>query len=440
MAIWSFRIGRASLMYFVYSILSAIAAVITGPYWLICGLRQKKYLQNFRQRLGWGIPCLPGDVRPVWLHAVSVGEVLAAKALFAALREAQPAVPIVISTITITGQALARRELAGARAIFYFPFDWRFSVRRFLQRIQPRAVILLETELWPHFLRECRRKSVRVILANGRVSDRAARGYRLIPGLTRSMLNSLFLLGVQTEEDKRRFLQMGACEQKVTVTGSLKFDLSAPVAASGEELLGPIRNALNLRPDSHVVVAGSTMKGEEPHLLNAFRGLRAEFPAARLILAPRHPERFAETAGLLAASGLPFIRRTLLASAPTGGAEILLLDTIGELRTAYLLASVAVIGGSFLACHGGHNPLEPAALGKPVVFGPYMSNFKEIARLFVREQAARQCSTEELPEVLLELARNPGVCQLLGQRAADVLRFNRGATERTLRLILPCIG
>jgi 3-deoxy-D-manno-octulosonic-acid transferase len=427
-------------MYSVYSILFALAAVLTGPYWLIRGLREKKYLHNFRQRLGWGIPRLAGDVRPLWLHAVSVGEVLAAKALFTAIRKARPALPIVISTITITGQALARKEMAGAAAIFYFPFDWSFSVRRFLKRIQPRAVILLETELWPHFLRECRLHGVCVMLANGRVSDRAARGYRLIPHLTRSMLSNLALLGVQTDEDKRRFLQMGACDQQVTVTGSLKFDFSVPVAASGEELLAPIRNVLSIQPDTPVVVAGSTMKGEEPHLLNAFRRLRAEFPAARLILAPRHPERFAEIAGLLATSGLPFGRRSLLSAAPTGGAEILLLDTIGELRTVYSLASVAVIGGSFLASHGGHNPLEPAALGKPVVFGPYMSNFKEIAGLFVREHAARQCRTEELPEVLLGLARNPAACQLLGQRAAEVLRFNRGAAEKTLKLILPCIG
>ncbi len=434
-------VGRGSVMYIGYSILLTIAAVISGPYWLIRGLREKKYLQNVGHRFGWNLPVsAPLPARPLWLHAVSVGEVLAAKVLFVSLRASQPHLPIIVTTVTATGQALARKEMPGATAILYFPFDWRFCVRRFIARLKPRAVVLMETELWPNFLRECKQLEIPVILANGRVSDKSVRRYRLMRTLTRSMIANVTLLGVQTQEDKRRFLELGAATGQIRVTGNLKFDCSAPDIDPACHLLELIRNLLQAGADTPVIVVGSTMRGEEPLVLDAFARVHAEIPAARMVLAPRHPERFAEVGDLVAKSGLAFRRRSEAQQEAGGEAVVLLLDTIGELRAVYSLASVAVIGGSFLSPFGGHNPLEAAALEKAIVFGPHMSNFEEIARLLVQEQAARQCPAADLAAALLELLRNPRAGKLLGQRAASVMRRNQGATETTVELILSQVG
>ncbi len=427
-------------MYLIYSALLTLAAILSSPYWVLAGLKRKKYLQNVRQRFGWKLPEGIASVHPLWLHAVSVGEVLAAKVIFLALRNACPTLPIVISTVTATGQALARREMPDATAVFYFPFDWQFCVRRFLKRFHPRCVVLLETELWPNFLNECRRHTIPVLLANGRLSDQSVRRYRMVRTLTRLMIQNVTLLAVQTPEDRERFLTLGADGEKVHVTGSLKFDFPVPKIDSESAVIRGARSALRLEGDSPVIVVGSTMRGEEPPMLDAFARVRGDLPNARMILAPRHPERFAEVGGMLELSGLPFCRRSQLGRLSDPAVEVLLLDTIGELRAIYSLASVAVIGGSFLPAFGGHNPLEPAALGKAIVFGPHMSNFREIASLFVKEQAARQCRLEDLPVILLELLRDPPARMLLGQHATATWQRNRGAIQNTLALILPHTG
>ena len=426
-------------MYAIYSISLTIAAILSAPYWLFRGLRDRKYLLNFRQRLGWKMPKTALSRRPLWIHAVSVGEVLAAKPVFLALRAARPDLPIVVSTVTVTGQALAQKELGSAELIFYFPFDWVFCVRRFLATVAPKAVVLLETELWPNFLRECSKHRVPVILANGRISDKSMRRYRLIPGLTKRMLGDISRFGVQSASDKRRFQLLGAPEERIRVTGNLKFDFPVPDLKQQAGMLELVRGALGASGGDAIIVAGSTMKGEETLLLDAFDAVRKAQPSTRLVLAPRHPERFDEVAEIIRSRGLTFRRRSQAGSGCSGACPVLLLDTIGELRSVYALASVALIGGSFLP-FGGHNPLEPAALGKAIVFGPEMSNFREIAGIFIRDQAARQCPIGELSQTLIQLLSDARSREVLGQRAAATMRSNQGATESTLALILSRTG
>ena len=416
------------MWYWLYSLALTAAAVAGAPYWIYKGLRERKYFENFLQRLSLRLPEVRLEARPVWIHAVSVGEVLAAKPLAAALAQARPDLPIVVSTVTLTGQALARRELASASAVFYFPFDWDWSVARFLRRLDPRAVVLMETELWPNFLKLCARRRITVLLANARLSDRSLRRFRRVPRLIRTMLGQITLIAAQTQHDRRRFLELGAEEGRARVTGNLKFDFPAQVAAQDVALVGAIRSRLAPGGTNPIIVVGSSMKGEERLFIDTFLTVRRALPEARMVLAPRHPERFDEVAGLLEQARIPFCRRS---------APVLLLDTIGELRAVYVLASVAVIGGSFLPPHGGHNLLEPAALGRAIVFGPEMANFAEMARSFVREQAARQCPPESLARALLELLANPRARDLLGQRALLTFRQNQGATAATLDILLP---
>lgn len=422
-------------MHAIYSFLLTIAALLTSPYWLIRGLRQHKYLGTVSQRISWHLPAGTFEAKPIWLHAVSVGEVLAAKVLCATLQAVRPEIPLVISTVTLAGQALAKKEIAGAAAHCYFPFDWAFCARRFLKRINPLGVVLLETEMWPNFLRECSRSGIPVIIANGRISDKSFRRYRRIKFLTTSMLGMIRAVGAQTDDDRQRFIRLGAAEAKVHVTGNLKFDFAAPDLDAKRDLLGAIRDLLGMEAGSPVIVIGSTMKGEETLFLEAYSRVRAALPATRLILAPRHPERFEEVAELIARSGISFQRRSRIDPSGSARADILLLDSVGELRPVYSLASIAVIGGSFLP-FGGHNPLEPAALGKAIIFGPEMFNFKEVARLFLRQNAARQCDTSELGTALIELLSDNDACKILGQRAAATLRENQGAARSTLRLML----
>jgi 3-deoxy-D-manno-octulosonic-acid transferase len=422
-------------MYFVYSLLLGLGMLITSPYWLYRGFRRKDYLPSLIRRFGRGIPRLQASRSPIWIHAVSVGEVLAARSLFVALRSTRPDLPVIVSTVTLTGQALAHKELPTADAIFYFPFDWDFCVRNFLNRLAPAAVVIMETELWPNFLKHCSGRHIPVFLANGRISDKSSRRYQRIRIFVGRMLEAFAKVGVQTHEDRRRFLGLGAPEDRVVVTGNLKFDLPPPVLEPHGGLLEAVTKCLGIGPGTPVIVIGSTMKGEEAEILTRLQRLRTAIPAVKTILAPRHPERFGDVADLLQASGIHWMRRSQM-SMEAPESDILLLDTIGELRAIYSLASVAVIGGSFLP-YGGHNLLEPAALGKAIVFGPEMSNFRELASLFLREQAARQCTLDQLAPALVELLTTDAARRLLGERAARTYRQNQGATETTLNFILP---
>ena len=448
-------------MYFIYSFLMGTAALLLLPYWLITGLREGKYLSNLRERLGLSfgaIDKLPAD-RPgaIWIHAVSVGELLSTIGLAKRLKEAHPGRPLVISTTTITGQSLARERMQFADAVFYFPLDWTFCVRRVLRAVRPAIVIVLETEIWPNFLREARRQDIPVLFVSGRISDRsfsryqrylASVGFLLRPFLRSALGNASSFL-MQSEKDAERICVLGAPAERVSVSGNLKYDMELP---SATPLSSWLETEARRQGRSPIVVAGSVVATEEPLALIAFGVVQGEHPNALLVLAPRKPERFEAAAEFIHESRRKFIRRSQLAlsghapgSAGTNGTisrdiTVILLDSIGELASLYRLADGTFVGGS-LVPSGGHNILEPAAFGKIPVFGPSMENFSEIASRFVAADAAIQVeSPEDAGVAWIELLRNPERRQKMGENAKHLVDSSRGATDRVLAEISKFLG
>jgi 3-deoxy-D-manno-octulosonic-acid transferase len=428
-------------MYFLYSCCFTLAFLIAFPYFLVRGILQRKYFSNFRQRLGWF--SLSGHQPPdggLWIHAVSVGEVLAVVPLVRELKSRWPERRLYVSTTTHTGQTLASQRLGDIATILYFPFDWRFSVRHALDRVGPAAILITETEIWPNFLRECTLRRIPVVLVNGRISDRSVNRYNWIRPFIRRSLADFSRLLMQTAKDRERIVSLGAAPDRTEVCGNLKFDLK-PVVDPGQ-VVEKYRRMLGLREDSLVVVAGSTMKGEEEQFLVAFGSLRRQYPSTFLVLAPRHPERFNEVEQLLSGQPLSFGRRSSLDERRDRmPVDILLLDTMGELASLYALADIVFIGGSLVA-RGGHNILEPALFKKPVLFGPHMNNFREVALCFLQQQAAFQVSNSaDLAARLVELARDKKLRGKMGENGFQILHANSGATERILRhveAILKC--
>jgi 3-deoxy-D-manno-octulosonic-acid transferase len=421
-------------MYLVYSLLSLVAFVVASPYFLYRALRHGKYVGNLQQRLGYLPISFNVDGDPsIWIHAVSVGEALTARALAADLKARYPRLRLFLSTTTIAGQQVARRNLQDVDGVFYFPFDWTFIVRRTVNVVKPRVFVMMETEIWPNLLRECRRRGVRTVMINGRISSRSYPRYRVVRPFFRRVLAEIDRFCMQSEESARRVIDLGADPAKVTVTGSLKFEsLELPSASSQGRPRGRVLRFFRLPPSRTVLVAGSTMRGEEDAILRAFARIRAMAPGAIAILAPRHPERFAEVEALARAATFHTLRRSELPIDAEPRADVIVLDTIGELEQVYQLATVAFVGGS-LVDHGGHNILEPAVFGKPIVFGPHMQNFKEIADAFLQSSAAVQVHSErELEETLLTLATDPARRAGLGAAARALVAANRGAKQKTL--------
>jgi 3-deoxy-D-manno-octulosonic-acid transferase len=421
-----------------YSVCFTLGFILALPYFLFRAVTQEKYFSNLRQRLGFlAGPEYASTQGGIWIHAVSVGEVLAALPLIHALRQKFRDIPLLISTTTITGQYLAHRKLAGIAKALYFPLDWNFSVKGSLNRIRPKLVLILETEIWPNFLRECDGRGIPVLLINGRVSNQSIARYRSVRWFMKRILRCFTYCCMQSEVDLERIRSLGAAPERSEVSGNLKYDLSLPDGL--EEGLEIYRRWLRLTQTSYLVVAGSTMKGEEILVLSAFRELKKVSPHAQLLLAPRHPERFGEVEELLNRESFTFIKRSafkpgVLASS-NGAPEVILLDSMGELAMLYSLGDVAFIGGSLVAT-GGHNPLEPALHSKAVLFGPHMDNFREIAEDFVQSGAAVQVSNEVmLAEELVDLYRNPARRDELGKRGFRILEANRGATDRTVQRI-----
>lgn len=368
---------------------------------------------------------------PIWVHAVSVGEVMVAEILIRRLQGQYPAIPIVLSTVTDTGRAVARKRLGDLVQVCYFPFDFPGPVARAIEGISPRLVLLTEAEIWPNFLTACHARYIPVLLYNGRISDRSYRRYRLVRRWLGDLLGMLGRFGMRTEVDAARILELGVAPAKVLVTGNLKYDLAPPVT-DGEEIQR-WRRILAGRP---VVVAGSTHRGEERELIGAFRAIQTEFPTAVLILAPRHPERCAEVYDLVKGAGLSVLRRTAMGN-PSVPPAVILLDTVGELTQLYALGDVAFIGGS-LVPWGGQNLLEAAQFRRAVLFGPHMHNFQEIADAFLQEDPGFLVrNSAELTSRLLTLLRNPEEAAHLGEAGGRVLARNRGAVDRTLELIAP---
>lgn len=424
-------------MYLVYSLATSLAFVLAAPYFLYQALRHQKYFGSLRQRLGYLPLSFNLDSDPsIWVHAVSVGELLSVRPLLAELRRRYPTLRLFLSTTTRTGQELARRSHLEVDGVFYFPFDWMFAVRRTMSRVRPRLVVVVETEIWPNLLRECRRRGIRTVVVNGRISHRSFPRYRLVRPFFRRVLADVDRFCVQGEETSRRLLELGADPARLTVTGSLKFDALDAVARPGRAPSRVLR-FFRVSPQRLVFVAGSTQRGEDHAVIRAFNQLRTSTAGANalLVIAPRHPERFGEVERLCRQEGLLTTRRSELPIDAEPRADAVVLDTIGELAALYQIATAVFVGGSLVPA-GGHNVLEPAACGKPVIFGPHMENFAEIASEFLANGAAIQVrSARELVHEVISLMGDPVRRARLGAAARALVDANRGARDRTLAAI-----
>ena len=447
-------------MYSLYSALLGLLLLLTLPWWLLQMLRLGKYRAGLAERLGR----VPRRIRQkpaadaesndvVWIHAVSVGEVLAIAPMVLQLRSR--GYRVVVSTTTHTGQRLARDRF-GETDVFYFPLDLGLCIRPYLRALRPRLVVLAETEFWPNFLRLARTTGAHLAVVNARISDRSFPRYRRWRTLLRTALEPVELFLAQSEQDAARLREIGAAPLRVEVAGNLKFDAADPVESEAVRRLGE-----NLRvAGGPVVVVGSTVEGEEEHVLRAFRAVLEAHPTAVLVLAPRHRERFEAVARLLEEQRWSWRRRSTLdlnlaahsvSSQAANVAEhaatgdkvegqplkgvVLLLDSLGELAAVYRCADVAFVGGS-LVPRGGHNILEPAFFARAIVTGPHMENFRDIISCFEHGQAVVRCDAEHLADVFLRLLSDGAERAELGRRAQQVLASERGATARCVERLM----
>jgi len=416
-------------MYVLYEVLLYLVLLLALPYFLLTGALRGKYLVNFPERMGF----FRGrrEAHDLWIHAVSVGETLAARPVVEEIVRQRPGTSIVFTTTTITGQAQARRLFPDA-TVTYFPFDFAFAVRRFLDHHAPRVFATMETEIWPNVTRIARDRGLALVLANGRISDRSLPRYRAFRFVVKSVLRKYRRILARESTDRERFIAIGAPEEIVEVSGNVKFDYEPDetpleIAPQLESLIGGRK----------VFVLGSTMEGEDEALLPEIERFLAEHHAF-VVIAPRKPERFELVAGLLGTSSLRFIRRSEISE--SASADILLLDTFGELARIYRYASAAFIGGTLVPI-GGHNPIEAAAAGVPVCFGPSMSNFREIADAFLYNEAAQVVRTAaEAIDFAARMIEEPELQRAWGARARDTVLRNRGASERTARQIVQLLG
>ncbi|MGA8761798.1 MAG: 3-deoxy-D-manno-octulosonic acid transferase [Candidatus Sulfotelmatobacter sp.] len=427
------------MSYFLYSVLLAAGMVSALPYWIFQMARHCKYRLGLSERLGK----VPARLRLgslnersstppaplIWVHAVSVGEVLAIGGLVEALRQRFTQHRIVVSTTTDTGQALARKRF-GEENVFYFPMDFAFAIRPYLRALRPQLVVIAETEFWPNFLRLTHSSGARIAVVNARISDRSWPDYRRFRWALRRMLANVDLFLAQTEQDAARLRDIGAKPERVRVTGNLKFDMQPPAQALiVDTLRESISQAGSQASAGPILVCGSTVEGEEPLLLKAFENVLVRHPRAVMLLVPRHPERFESVAMLLRQMSIRFWRRSLWNEESVAGG-VLLVDTIGELAALYALADVAFVGGS-LVPRGGHNIIEPAQHGVAITVGNHTENFRDIVSLFHSREAVRIAGPAELPLVWMELLANDAERKALGQRAAETMRSQAGASART---------
>jgi len=439
-------------MYFFYSMFTAAGVILLSPYFLVKGIAQGKYLRNLPERLGRRFPAeLRADaaVGPgaIWVHAVSVGEALAALPLAQSLKRRFPERRLVISTTTATGQAVARERMKFADAIFYFPFDWTGPVRRTLRTVRPALIVIFETEIWPNFLREARRAGVPVIFVNGRISDRSFRKFSramvffgdALRVFLRGVLHDATLYLMQSDEDARRVVALGASPARVEVAGNMKYDLAPPAQSS---LVTWLQAELARYGRGPLLVAGSVVSGEEAAVLEALSAVERRWPDALLVLAPRKPERVGAAAAFIEQSGRAVVWRSrlhldgaspsALADRPGQPRGVLLLDTMGELAAVYGLADTVFVGGS-LEPAGGHNPLEPAVVGKAPVFGPSMENFRDVAAEFLDAGAAIVVhSGAELGATWVALLDDSDRRSRMGRAARELVERHRGVTAATV--------
>ena len=427
----------------LYSLGFTLAFLLALPYIVIQALIHRKYLSSLPERLG----ILPQEIGTgpeggIWVHAVSVGEVLSVLPLIRRIGRRWPGRPLFLSTTSRTGQELARKNRNGLAGVFYFPLDWKFAVRRSLNQVRPSLVLILETEIWPNFLHECRQRGIPVCLANGRISDRSFRKYRRFRRWLQWSVSQFECCCMQDPVDRERIVSLGAPSDRVEVCGNLKYDIEQPKELGAR--LARFRTLMQLSSAPFLVAAGSTRSNEEEPVLHAFRSLQQECPQARLLLAPRHPRRCDEVGQLLTARSFRFVRRSQLSGmggsdAGNPPAEVILLDTLGELPVLYALADLVFVGGS-LVPWGGHNLLEPALFKKPVLFGPHMNNFREMARHFIQAEAGIMVQNEvELGARFIELFRDGASRRRLGRNGYGIIRANQGASGKILDRISRCL-
>jgi 3-deoxy-D-manno-octulosonic-acid transferase len=422
------------MILFFYNLALLAVLVIGSPWWLWRMATTQKYREGLMERLGW-VRVLKGQGdRPlIWVHAVSVGEVLAVSRLVKTFDAAWPDYFIAISTTTRTGQALAR-ERFGSNRVFYCPLDLPWAVRVYLNALKPQLLVLAETEFWPNLLSGCFRREIPVAVVNARISDRSWPRYLRLRWLWKPFLSRLSTVLAQSETDSERLKAIGCNPARVTAAGNLKFDVRAIEEAGATRLLKTQAEGLRL------VVAGSTLDGEEAALLEAWPSLLEADPQLVMVIAPRHPERFTAVAAILQNSNFDWIQRSDWASEWSGAprllkpGQIVLLDSIGELSSVYSLASVAFVGGSLVPA-GGHNPLEPAQFGVPIVMGPRYANFRSITGDLLAHDAIRITEKENLAKVLLDLLCDRPTAKAMGARAQKVFASQAGATDRTVRAL-----
>ena len=390
------------------------------------------------QRMGFLPPLVLKN--PIWVHAASVGEVLCTLPLLKRIKRELPDCEIVITTMTRTGNDMAKTRILEANAVLFFPLDHPFILRKVFRQIRPRLLLLAETELWPNLLLSCRRKRIPVVLFNGRISDRSFPRYRFLKFFFERYLKCISLLLMQTEKDQQRIREIGAPSERIKVAGNVKFDQPSPSFSSKD--LDELTHALGLRGDETILIAGSTHSGEDEILLSLLKDLLPSHPDLVMILAPRHLDRLGEVIKILERESIPWTRRSsppasLPSPGSTGRPHVILLDTMGELMKLYRLGTVVFIGGSLVPV-GGHNPLEPLFFKKAVLFGPHMFNFSEISRLLTERQGAIQVEGKE--DLLFQVKRlldDEGARNKAGEKGYRVLQENQGATERIFDEIKP---
>jgi 3-deoxy-D-manno-octulosonic-acid transferase len=421
------------MIVFFYNVALLVGLVLSAPWWLWQMVTTQKYREGLWERLG-NVPArlrrLGSGAPVIWVHAVSVGEVLAVSRFVTDLEARLPSHSVAISTTTRTGQALAR-ERFGANRVFYCPLDLPWATRAYLNALRPKMLILAETEFWPNLLNGCFRRKTPVAVVNARISDRSWPRYMRLRSLWQPILSRLAAVLAQSELDAKRLKAIGCASERVSVAGNLKFDVRAAGESDATRVLKELGSSLRF------VVVGSTLEGEETALLEAWPMLLSADSRLVMVLAPRHPERFGAVAALLDASEIPWVRRSdwkakasELLSQLRGG-QIVFLDSIGELASVYSLASVAFVGGSVVPA-GGHNPLEPAQFGVPIVMGPHYANFRGIVDDLVAQDAIRIADRHQLSQVLVDLLSNREAAAAMGERGREVFEQQAGATARCL--------
>jgi len=415
-------------MFVLYEVLLYLVLIAALPYFVVTGMLRGKYLANFPERMGFYKT--PPAAHDLWIHAVSVGETLAARPVVDEIVRQRPATTIAFTTTTITGQAQARRLFPNA-TVTYFPFDFASSVKRFLRHHRPMVFATMETEIWPNATRLSRAAGVRMLLANGRISDRSLPRYRFFRPFVAPVLRQYDRVLAREETDRTRFIAIGAPAEIVETSGNVKFDY-----VPDDRPLEIAPKLTSLIAGRKVVVLGSTMQGEDEAMIGALERFIAE-KNAFVIIAPRKPERFEAVAAILQAANVRFVRRSAWNDGP---ADVLLLDTFGELSKVYRFATAAFVGGSLVPT-GGHNPIEPAAVGVPVCFGPHMSNFREIAGVFLRDGGAVEVkSADDLFAFATRMFDNSDAQRDMSERARKSVEQNRGAAARTAARILELLA